>query len=129
MEGAAKAAEYNIPDLVDINFGCPVYKVVNKDAGAACLRDLGMKERMAGTVVDAVATKPVTLKTRLGSDAIVSQCNYLAKRSLNSKFSVVNPISKFRLITICCISRNINHHRIHYHLRSNPPNYPMALSF
>ncbi len=68
MYGAAKVAENNNPDLVDINFGCPVYKVVNKGAGAACLRDLGMMERMAGTVVDAVETKPVTVKTRLGWD-------------------------------------------------------------
>ena len=68
MHGAAKVAENNNPDLVDINFGCPVYKVVNKGAGAACLRDLGMMERMAGTVVDAVQTKPVTVKTRLGWD-------------------------------------------------------------
>ncbi len=68
MEGAAKVAEMNNPDLVDINFGCPVYKVVNKGAGAACLRDLDMMERMAGTVVDAVKDKPVTVKTRLGWD-------------------------------------------------------------
>lgn len=68
MAGAAAIAEANNPDLVDINFGCPVYKVVNKMAGSACLRDLGMMERMAGTVVDAVKTKPVTVKTRLGWD-------------------------------------------------------------
>ena len=68
MEGAAKVAENNNPDLVDINFGCPVYKVVNKGAGAACLKDLDMMERMAGTVVDAVTSKPVTVKTRLGWD-------------------------------------------------------------
>lgn len=66
MEGAARVAENNNPDLVDINFGCPVYKVVNKGAGAACLRDLDMMERMAGTVVDAVKSRPVTVKTRLG---------------------------------------------------------------
>ena len=68
MEGAAKVAEANNPDLVDINFGCPVYKVVNKGAGAACLKDIDMMERMAGTVVDAVQNKPVTVKTRLGWD-------------------------------------------------------------
>jgi len=67
MEGAAKIAEANNPDLVDINFGCPVYKVVSKNAGSACLRDLGMMERMAGTVVDATHL-PVTAKTRLGWD-------------------------------------------------------------
>jgi tRNA-dihydrouridine synthase B len=68
MFGAAKIAENNNPDIIDINFGCPVYKVVNKNAGSACLRDLGMMERMAGTVVDAVQNKPVTVKTRLGWD-------------------------------------------------------------
>lgn len=68
MHGAAKVALNNNPDVVDINFGCPVYKVVNKGAGAACLKDLDLMERMAGTVVDAVPDKPVTVKTRLGWD-------------------------------------------------------------
>lgn len=68
MHGAAQVALSNNPDVVDINFGCPVYKVVNKGAGAACLKDLDMMERMAGTVVDAVPNKPVTVKTRLGWD-------------------------------------------------------------
>lgn len=68
MEGAAKVAENNNPDIVDINFGCPVYKIVKKGAGSACLKDLDMMERMAGTVVDAVTTKPVSVKTRLGWD-------------------------------------------------------------
>lgn len=68
MEGAAQIAEQNNPDVVDINFGCPVYKIVKKGAGSACLKDLAMMERMAGTVVDAVQSKPVTVKTRLGWD-------------------------------------------------------------
>ncbi|MEX0719911.1 MAG: tRNA dihydrouridine synthase DusB [Balneolaceae bacterium] len=68
MEGAAKVADNNNPDLVDINFGCPVYKVVKKGAGAGCLKDMDMMERMAGTVVDAVPNRPVTVKTRLGWD-------------------------------------------------------------
>lgn len=67
MHGAAKVAEANRPDLVDINFGCPVQKIVKKNAGSACLKDLGMMERMAGTVVDATDL-PVTVKTRLGWD-------------------------------------------------------------
>lgn len=68
MEGAAKIAVDQNPDLVDINFGCPVYKIVKKGAGAGCLKDLSMMERMAGTVVDAVKDRPVTVKTRLGWD-------------------------------------------------------------
>lgn len=68
MEGATKVAVANKPDLVDINFGCPVYKIVKKGAGSACLKDLGMMERMAGIVVDAAGELPVTVKTRLGWD-------------------------------------------------------------
>ncbi len=68
MSGAAKVAVANNPDLVDINFGCPVYKIVKKGAGSACLKDLDMMERMAGTVVDAAGGLPVTVKTRLGWD-------------------------------------------------------------
>lgn len=68
MEGATKVAVDNNPDLVDINFGCPVYKIVKKGAGSACLKDLEMMERMAGTVVDAAGDYPVTVKTRLGWD-------------------------------------------------------------
>lgn len=68
MYDAAKIAESHNPDLIDINFGCPVYKVVNKNAGAACLKDIDMMERMAGIVVDAIDSKPITVKTRLGWD-------------------------------------------------------------
>lgn len=68
MEGAAQTAERQNPDVIDINFGCPVYKIVKKGAGSACLKDLGLMERMAGSVVDAVKDKPVTVKTRLGWD-------------------------------------------------------------
>ncbi len=68
MEGATKVAKANNPDLIDINFGCPVYKIVKKGAGSACLKDLEMMERMAGSVVDAAGDTPVTVKTRLGWD-------------------------------------------------------------
>ncbi|WP_138430511.1 tRNA dihydrouridine synthase DusB [Fodinibius saliphilus] len=68
MEGAAKIAESNDPDVVDINFGCPVYKIVKKGAGCACLKDMDLMKSMAGSVVDAVENKPVTVKTRLGWD-------------------------------------------------------------
>lgn len=68
MDGAARIAEANDPDVVDINFGCPVYKIVKKGAGCACLKGMGLMERMAGSVIDAVDHKPVTVKTRLGWD-------------------------------------------------------------
>lgn len=68
MEDAAKFAESQNPDVIDINFGCPVYKIAKKGAGAGCLRDLDMMEDMAASVVDAVDDIPVTAKTRLGWD-------------------------------------------------------------
>lgn len=67
MQGATHIAAAARPDLVDINFGCPVAKVVNRNAGSACLRDLSLMERMAGIVVDSTDL-PVTAKTRLGWD-------------------------------------------------------------
>lgn len=68
MEGAAKIAEENNPDVIDINFGCPVYKIVKKGAGSACLKDLDLMKQMASSVVNAVENIPVTVKTRLGWD-------------------------------------------------------------
>lgn len=53
------------PDLIDINFGCPVKKVVRKDAGAGILRNLCKMERIVEAVIEG-ATRPVTVKTRLG---------------------------------------------------------------
>lgn len=53
------------PDLIDINFGCPVKKVVCKDGGAGILRNLPKMETITRTVVEN-ASRPVTVKTRLG---------------------------------------------------------------
>ena len=64
---AAAIADAQNPDVLDINFGCPVKKVVCKDGGAGILRDLGKMETIAATVVE-TATRPVTVKTRLGWD-------------------------------------------------------------
>jgi len=64
---ATAIADAAAPDIIDINFGCPVKKVVCHDGGAGILRDLPKMEAIAGTVVD-VATRPVTVKTRLGWD-------------------------------------------------------------
>lgn len=53
------------PDIIDINFGCPVKKVVCKDGGAGILRNLPKMEEIAKTVVER-SDVPVTVKTRLG---------------------------------------------------------------
>ncbi len=53
------------PDLIDINFGCPVKKVVCRDGGAGILRNLPKMAEITKAVIDA-ASRPVTVKTRLG---------------------------------------------------------------
>ncbi len=69
MEEAARIAEAAGPDLIDINYGCPVHKVVSKGAGACLLQDVDKMVRLTEKVVKAVKL-PVTVKTRLGwSDA------------------------------------------------------------
>ncbi|MBL7985015.1 MAG: tRNA dihydrouridine synthase DusB [Flavobacteriales bacterium] len=65
MEEAARIAEEAGPELIDINYGCPVHKVVNKGAGACLLQDVDKMVRLTEKVVKAVKL-PVTVKTRLG---------------------------------------------------------------
>ena len=67
MAEAAKIVEQAHPDVIDINFGCPVKKVAGKGAGAGLLRDVPKMLEIARAVVNAVST-PVTAKTRLGWD-------------------------------------------------------------
>jgi tRNA-dihydrouridine synthase B len=67
MAMSARIVETVNPDLVDINFGCPVKKVVTKGAGAAVLKDLGLMVRLTTAVVKGT-NLPVTVKTRLGWD-------------------------------------------------------------
>lgn len=67
MREAALIAEQARPDLIDINYGCPVKKVACKGAGAALLQDIPKMLNMTKTIVDAV-NLPVTVKTRLGWD-------------------------------------------------------------
>ena len=67
MKQAAVLAEQANPDLIDINFGCPVKKVASKGAGAGLLNDLPKMIAMTDAVVKATRL-PVTVKTRLGWD-------------------------------------------------------------
>lgn len=67
MVEAAKIAESVSPDVIDLNFGCPVKKVARKGAGAGMLRDIPKMLDITRSVVKAVAC-PVTVKTRLGWD-------------------------------------------------------------
>lgn len=67
MVEAAKIVEQAGPDILDINFGCPVKKVARKGAGAGMLQDIPKLLRVTESVVKAVSI-PVTVKTRLGWD-------------------------------------------------------------
>jgi tRNA-dihydrouridine synthase B len=67
MSLSAKIVEAVNPDLIDINFGCPVKKVVCRGAGAGVLKDIDLMVRLTKSVVDSTHL-PVTVKTRLGWD-------------------------------------------------------------
>lgn len=67
MSLSAKIVESTQPDLLDINFGCPVKKVVCKGAGAGILKDIPKMIQLTRAVVNST-TLPVTVKTRLGWD-------------------------------------------------------------
>lgn len=68
MSEAARIVEEARPDILDINFGCPVKKVAGKGAGAGMLQNIPKMLEITRAVVDAVKI-PVTVKTRLGWDA------------------------------------------------------------
>lgn len=76
---AAKIVEVTNPDLLDINFGCPVKKVAMKGAGAGVLKDLDLMVRLTSAVVKAT-TLPVTVKTRLGWDDNTRNIEEVAER-------------------------------------------------
>jgi tRNA-dihydrouridine synthase B len=67
MVEAALIAEQAKPELIDINFGCPVKKIANRGAGAGMLRNIPLMIEMTEAIVKAVKL-PVTVKTRLGWD-------------------------------------------------------------
>lgn len=67
MVEAARMAEAANPDLIDINFGCPVKKIAGRGAGSGMMRDVPLMVEMTRQIVQAVR-KPVTVKTRLGWD-------------------------------------------------------------
>lgn len=67
MVEAARIAEGANPDVIDINFGCPMKKIAGRGAGSGMMRDVPLMVEMTRQIVNAVK-KPVTVKTRLGWD-------------------------------------------------------------
>ncbi|HTF27485.1 MAG TPA: tRNA-dihydrouridine synthase family protein, partial [Flavitalea sp.] len=76
---AAKIVEVTNPDLLDINFGCPVKKVAMKGAGAGVLKDIDLMVRLTSAVVKSTSL-PVTVKTRLGWDDDTRNIEEVAER-------------------------------------------------
>ena len=79
MVQAALYAERVNPDLIDINYGCPVKKVVSKGAGSGIMNDIPKMVAMTKAVVEAV-NLPVTVKTRLGYDEEHKEIVEIAER-------------------------------------------------
>lgn len=79
MREAAAIVEKADPELIDINYGCPVKKVACKGAGAGILKDIPKMEMMTREIVNQV-DKPVTVKTRLGWDESTIQIVEVALR-------------------------------------------------
>jgi nifR3 family TIM-barrel protein len=67
-EAARHVIDWVAPDFIDLNFGCPVNKVVAKNGGSALLKDCPTLRAVAGAVVKAAAPLPVTAKIRIGWD-------------------------------------------------------------
>ena len=82
MALSAKIVDAVNPDLLDINFGCPVKKVVTKGAGAAVLKDIDLMVRLTKAVVNSTSL-PVTVKTRLGWDDDTINIEEVAERLQN----------------------------------------------
>ncbi|CAM3465981.1 tRNA-dihydrouridine synthase [Flavobacterium longum] len=79
MAMSARIVDAVNPDLIDINFGCPVKKVVCKGAGAAVLKDVDLMVRLTKAVIKSTSL-PVTVKTRLGWDHDMINIDEVAER-------------------------------------------------
>lgn len=79
MALSAKIVDATQPDLLDINFGCPVKKVVCKGAGAGVLKDVDLMVRLTKAVIKSTSL-PVTVKTRLGWDESMINIMEVAER-------------------------------------------------
>lgn len=79
MVEAARMADAAGPDIIDINFGCPVKKIAGRGAGSGMMRDVPLMVEMTRRIVEAVK-KPVTVKTRLGWDDASKNIEEIALR-------------------------------------------------
>ncbi|HRY97786.1 MAG TPA: tRNA dihydrouridine synthase DusB [Bacteroidales bacterium] len=89
MVEAARITEAAGPDVIDLNFGCPVKKVIAKGAGAAMLKDPDRMVSIASAVVQAVKV-PVTVKTRIGWDDSLKPIVEVAERLQDAGISMIS---------------------------------------
>ncbi len=80
MVEAARMAESARPDVIDINFGCPMKKIAGRGAGSGMMRDVPLMVEMTRRIVEAVPGTPVTVKTRLGWDDASKNIEEIALR-------------------------------------------------
>src|SRR5947199_868229 len=83
-EAARQVIDWVAPDFIDLNFGCPVNKVVAKNGGSALLKDCPTLASVASAVVRAVAPIPVTAKIRIGWDADSINAPHVARILLDA---------------------------------------------
>jgi nifR3 family TIM-barrel protein len=88
MVEAAKLAEAAGPELIDINFGCPVKKIANRGAGAGMLANIPRMIKMTESIVRAVKL-PVTVKTRIGWDDNSKNIVEIAERLQDTGISAI----------------------------------------
>src|SRR5437588_3206947 len=88
-EAAKQVVDWVRPDFIDLNFGCPVNKVVAKNGGSALLKDCPTLAAVAKAVVGAVAPLPVTAKIRIGWDADSINATRIARVLVNAGIAAI----------------------------------------
>ena len=89
MVESARIAEAARPDVIDINFGCPVRKIAGRGAGSGMMRDVPLMVEMTRRIVEAVKV-PVTVKTRLGWDEEHRNIEEIALRLQDAGIAALN---------------------------------------
>ncbi len=97
-EAAALVADVYGPDFIDINFGCPVKKVVKRNGGSGCLRDLDLVERII-RAVDGASALPTTVKIRSGWDETMRNPVEIALRceDAGARFLTLHPRTRTQM--------------------------------
>src|SRR5438270_1842683 len=95
-EAARQVIDWAAPDFIDLNFGCPVNKVVAKNGGSALLKDCPALASVAAAVVRAAAPMPVTAKIRIGWDAHSINAPSVSRIMLDDGFVAITVHSRTR---------------------------------